>query len=92
MTNILFRDQEINFDQIKRKLQADIDSVSFSRDSLQRQKESLEGEISAKTVEVTGLRSTVAELQSAQIGIAAQLDATKVGVFCILCRRELKLN
>ncbi|XP_055998157.1 carboxy-terminal kinesin 2-like isoform X2 [Ostrea edulis] len=74
------RDQEINFDQIKRKLQADIDSVSFSRDSLQRQKESLEGEISVKTVEVTGLRSTVAELQSAQIGIAAQLDATKMSL------------
>ena len=48
------------------------------KDSLQRQKEALEGEVSVKTVEVTGLKSTVAELQTAQVGIAAQLDATKV--------------
>jgi chromosome segregation ATPase len=86
VTNILiFRDQEARFDQTKRTLQAEIDNITFSRDSLQRQKESLEGEISAKSVEVTGLKSTVAELQSAQIGIAAQLDATKVGVFYMLC-------
>ena len=48
------------------------------KDSLQRQKEALEGEVSVKTIEVTGLKSTVAELQTAQVGIAAQLDATKV--------------
>ena len=72
------REQEANFEETKRKLQTEIDSITFMKDSLQRQKEALEGEVSVKTVEVTGLKSTVAELQTAQVGIAAQLDATKV--------------
>ena len=72
------REQEANFEETKRRLQTEIDSITFMKDSLQRQKEALEGEVSVKTVEVTGLKSTVAELQTAQVGIAAQLDATKV--------------
>lgn len=73
-----YREQEANFEQTKRKLQTELDSITFLKESIQRQKESLEGEVSAKTVEVTGLKSTVAELQTSQVGIAAQLDATKV--------------
>lgn len=73
-----YREQEANFEQTKRKLQTELDSITFLKESIQRQKESLEGEVSAKTVEVAGLKSTVAELQTSQVGIAAQLDATKV--------------
>lgn len=73
-----YREQEANFEQTKRKLQTELDSITFLKESIQRQKESLEGEVSAKTVEVAGLKTTVAELQTAQVGIAAQLDATKV--------------
>lgn len=73
-----YREQEANFEQTKRKLQTELDSITFLKESIQRQKESLEGEVSAKTVEVAGLKSTVAKLQTSQVGIAAQLDATKV--------------
>lgn len=73
-----YREQEANFEQTKRKLQTELDSITFLKESIQRQKESLEGEVSAKTVEVAGLKTTVAELQTAQVGIAAQLDAIKV--------------
>lgn len=73
-----YREQEANFEQTKRKLQTELDSITFLKESIQRQKESLEGEVSAKTVEVAGLKSTVAELQTSQVGIGAQLDATKV--------------
>ncbi|XP_061178033.1 carboxy-terminal kinesin 2-like [Saccostrea echinata] len=74
------REQETNFDQTKRRLQMEIDNITFLRDNLQRQKDSLEGEVSAKTIEITGLKSSVAELQTAQVGIAAQLDATKISL------------
>lgn len=74
------REQEANFEQTKRKLQTELDSITFLKESIQRQKESLEGEVSAKTVEVAGLKSTVAELQTSQVGIAAQLDATKISL------------
>lgn len=85
-----YREQEANFEQTKRKLQTELDSITFLKESIQRQKESLEGEVSAKTIEVTGLKSTVTELQTAQVGIAAQLDATKVCNCCDVLWVEIK--
>lgn len=95
-----YREQEANFEQTKRKLQTELDSITFLKESIQRQKESLEGEVSAKTVEVAGLKSTVAELQTSQVGIAAQLDATKVcncsmmyfGCWLNIVKKKLKKN
>ena len=61
-----------------RKYQGEIEDLKFSASGLERQKNSLEGELQASRTEVSGLQSTVASLTSAQAGIKAQLEANEV--------------
>lgn len=59
------------------------------KETLSRQHENLQSDLNAKRVEVDGLKSSVAQLTSAQAGMSAKLDATKVrqirliNIFCI---------
>ncbi|KAK3103476.1 hypothetical protein FSP39_019513 [Pinctada imbricata] len=71
------RQIEDSKDHMRRELERKISELEFNRDSLQRQKESLEGELNATRAEINGLKMTVAQLQSSQAGISAQLQATK---------------
>ena len=48
------------------------------KETLSRQHENLQSDLNAKRVEVDGLKSSVAQLTSAQAGMSAELDATKV--------------
>lgn len=53
--------------------------MSFTNSTLERQKESLNGELGAAQQQITGLRTSVAQITSAQAGISAELETTKVG-------------
>ena len=86
---IFFREEEDKCDQIQRKLQREISDLTFLKETLSRQHENLQSDLNAKRVEVDGLKSSVAQLTSAQAGMSAKLDATKVrqirliNYFCI---------
>lgn len=75
---IFFREEEDKCDQIQRKLQREISDLTFLKETLSRQHENLQSDLNAKRVEVDGLKSSVAQLTSAQAGMSAKLDATKV--------------
>ena len=65
-------------DRMKRDLDREISHLQFLKDSLQRQKDTLEGELNATRTEINGLKMTIAQLQTSQAGITAELQATKV--------------
>ena len=75
---IFFREEEDKCDQIQRKLQREVSDLTFLKETLSRQHENLQSDLNAKRVEVDGLKSSVAQLTSAQAGMSAKLDATKV--------------
>lgn len=72
------REEEDKCDQIQRKLQREISDLTFLKETLSRQHENLQSDLNAKRVEVDGLKSSVAQLTSAQAGMSAELDATKL--------------
>jgi len=60
------------------RLNRQLADAEFARSTLQRQKSSLESELSATQQEVADLKSTVAQMSASQAGIEAELSATKV--------------
>ncbi|XP_033751751.1 carboxy-terminal kinesin 2-like [Pecten maximus] len=74
------REEEEKFDSIKRKLQGDINDMTFLKESLERQKRQLDGEVTAANAEISGLKTTVAQMTSAQAGMSAELEATKISL------------
>ena len=60
------------------RLNRQLADVEFARATLERQKTTLETELSASQQQVDGLKSTVAQMSAAQAGIEAELSATKV--------------
>ncbi|XP_013392997.1 carboxy-terminal kinesin 2 [Lingula anatina] len=77
----LQRKLRLNQEEIEtstRKLNREIEDLKFSKSTLERQRETLEGELSAGKQEISGLKSTVAQLTSAQAGLNAELTATKL--------------
>lgn len=73
-----FREEEDQFDNMKRKLQVEISDINFLKDTLERQKSQLDGEVTSARAEINGLKTTVAHMTSAQAGVAAELESTKV--------------
>ena len=67
-------------DVVRRKLQREIDDLTFSKSSLERQNATLDGELTASRTEVSGLKSSVAQLTSSQAKITSELETSKVGV------------
>ena len=76
----LCRQAEDDMDRMKRDLDREISHLQFLKDSLQRQKDTLEGELNATRTEINGLKMTIAQLQTSQAGITAELQATKVNI------------
>lgn len=74
------REEEEKFDNVRRKLQGDLSDMTFLKESLERQKRQLDGEISTANAEISGLKTTVAQMTSAQAGMSAELDATKISL------------
>ena len=72
------RDQQSEMEDIQRKLKTEIENLNFTQSSLQRQKQSLEGELTAAGAEIAGLKTSISQLTSANAGISAELDTTKV--------------
>lgn len=52
--------------------------MTFLKETLSRQNESLQSDLNARRVEVDGLKASVAQLTSAQAGMGAELENTKV--------------
>ncbi|KAL8593766.1 hypothetical protein ACOMHN_059259 [Nucella lapillus] len=71
---------ENEMDSVRRKLQQEIEDLAFSKSSMERQKETLEGELGASRTEVSGLKSSVAHLTSSQAKVNAELESTKLGL------------
>ena len=65
-------------DDLRHKTKAQISDLEFAKSSLERQRQSLEDELTSKQHEIAGLKMTVSQLTSAQEGIKAELEATKV--------------
>lgn len=80
---VTFRQEEDKYDQMQRQTQRDISDLSFLKETLSRQNETLQSDLSARRVEIDGLKSSVAQLTSAQAGIRAELEATKVSNYRI---------
>ena len=76
--SFIFRDQQSEMEDIQRKLKTEIENLNFTQSSLQRQKQSLEGELTAAGAEIAGLKTSISQLTSANAGISAELDTTKV--------------
>ncbi|OWF50540.1 carboxy-terminal kinesin 2-like [Mizuhopecten yessoensis] len=74
------REEEEKFDGIRRKLQGEISDLTFLKETLDRQKQQLDGEVTAANAEINGLKTTVAQMTSAQAGMSAELEATKVSL------------
>lgn len=72
------REEEDQFDNMKRKLQVEISDINFLKDTLERQKSQLDGEVTSARAEINGLKTTVAHMTSAQAGVAAELESTKL--------------
>ena len=75
---LLHRESENEIADSVRKFGREIEDLKFSKSTLERQRETLEGELSASKQEVSGLKGTVAQLTSAQAGLNAEFSATKV--------------
>ena len=58
--------------------QRKIEKLEYSNGALERQNKSLEDELNAKQAELSGLRTTVAELTSSSAGIEAKLKSTQL--------------
>ena len=69
---------EEEMEELRRKTKNEISELEFAKSSLERQRASLEDELTSKQQEIAGLKITVSQLTSAQEGIKAQLEATKV--------------
>ncbi|XP_045175313.2 carboxy-terminal kinesin 2-like isoform X2 [Mercenaria mercenaria] len=65
---------------VKRQFERDTENFEFTKASLRRQKEALEGEITGLQQEVAGLKTSVAQLTSSQAGLKSELDATKLAL------------
>ena len=74
------RESENEIADSVRKFGREIEDLKFSKSTLERQRETLEGELSASKQEVSGLKGTVAQLTSAQAGLNAEFSATKVKI------------
>ncbi|KAL5007768.1 hypothetical protein ScPMuIL_016574 [Solemya velum] len=72
------READDEFNTTRRKLQQELDDITFTKSTLERQKESLNGELEAAQQQINGLRTSVAQMTSAQAGISAELEATKL--------------
>jgi predicted nucleic acid-binding Zn-ribbon protein len=76
---MLNRNTEDELNDVKRQSERDTENFEFTKATLRRQKEALEGEIHGLQQEVAGLKSSIAQLTSSQAGLKSELDATKVG-------------
>lgn len=65
---------------VRRQFERDTENFEFTKASLRRQKEALEGEITSLQQEVNGLKSSVAQLTSSQAGLQSELEATKLAL------------
>ncbi|KAK6190079.1 hypothetical protein SNE40_002016 [Patella caerulea] len=74
------REAEDSLDCTKRRLQREIEDLTFSKSTLERQKETLSGELSANQAEITGLKSSIAELTSTQAKSAAELEGIRINL------------
>nr|KAG5699218.1 hypothetical protein BaRGS_012739 [Batillaria attramentaria] len=74
------KDCQEEMEIVRRKLQREIDDLTFTKSSLERQQAMLEGELAAARTEITGLKSSVAELTSSQAKVNAELDTTKLSL------------
>ncbi|XP_060069856.1 carboxy-terminal kinesin 2-like [Ylistrum balloti] len=74
------REKEEKFDSVKRKFLGEISDLTFLKESLERQKLQLDGEVAAANAEIRGLKTTVAQMTSAQAGMSAELEATKISL------------
>ncbi|XP_055957955.1 kinesin-like protein KIFC1 [Patella vulgata] len=74
------REAEDSLDSTKRRFQREIEDLTFSKSTLERQKETLSGELSANQAEITGLKSSIAELTSTQAKSAAELEGMRINL------------
>ncbi|CAC5368682.1 KIFC1 [Mytilus coruscus] len=72
------RQEEDKRDEVQRGLQREISDMTFLKETLSRQNESLQSDLNARRVEVDGLKASVAQLTSAQAGMGAELENTKL--------------
>ena len=74
------RGVEAELDECRIASRRRAEKLEFERSTLERRNGLLEGELAAAREEVSGLRSAVAKLSSAQVGIEAELSATKINL------------
>lgn len=72
---------EDDMDRMRKQHERDTENFEFTKASLRRQNNALEGENTGLQQEVTGLKSTVAQLTSSQAGLRSEFEATKVILF-----------
>lgn len=63
-----------------RKLQREIEDLTFSKSCLERQYATLEGELNVARTEVSRLKLSIAQLTSSQALVNAELETTKVAI------------
>lgn len=91
----LLRQKEEEIFEQNRKFQRDLDDLKFSKSNLERQKETLEAELNAKTQEIAALKTSIAQQSSAQATLRAELDVSKLGLDNAnqqLCERDLEID
>ncbi|XP_064634725.1 carboxy-terminal kinesin 2-like [Lineus longissimus] len=72
------RDLEQATTEMKRKHHNDLEDLQMSNGRIERQRDTLQGEINAATQEISGLKLSLAQLTSAQAGLNAEFGATKI--------------
>ncbi|KAL4236725.1 Kinesin-like protein kifc1 [Mactra antiquata] len=76
----MLRESENELYEVKRQFERETENFEFTKGTLKRQKEALEGEITGLQQEVSGLKSSIAQLTSSQAGLKSELEATKLAL------------
>ena len=77
MCSTAFRALEMSNVTEKTILENKIRELEFSKGRLEREKNSLEGELAASQKEVIGLKCSIAEMSSASAGMRAELESVQ---------------
>jgi chromosome segregation ATPase len=70
-------DKTAECEETQKKFRHEVDDLKFNNSSLERKNKSLEDELNCKQEEVAGLKMTVAQLTSSQVGVETELKQTK---------------